>query len=195
MLGLTRLLQLASPTLPVGAYSYSGGLESAIEDGIVTDARTAEAWIRDVLDFSLGSFEVPLLFRMMEALRENDYATLAQWNTLFRSGRETAELRTETLQMGHALVTLLKDLPFCSADEIAKLHGIGALTLPGRVRVRRASYARRARAGARRLSVELARKPGDGGAEGRAARAERRPAHARGHRRRSAGDRAARNAA
>ncbi|HWP87612.1 MAG TPA: urease accessory UreF family protein, partial [Burkholderiales bacterium] len=91
MLGLTRLLQLASPTLPVGAYSYSGGLESAIEDGIVTDAHTAETWIRDVLDFSLGSFELPLLFRMMEALAANDYTALARWNTLFRSGRETAE--------------------------------------------------------------------------------------------------------
>jgi urease accessory protein len=130
MLGLTRLLQLASPTLPVGAYSYSGGLESAIEDGIVTDARTAEAWIRDVLDFSLGSFELPLLFRMMGAIGENDYTSLARWNTLFRSGRETAELRTETLQMGHALVTLLKDLPFCDADEVANLQGIGALTYP-----------------------------------------------------------------
>ena len=130
MLGLTRLLQLASPTLPVGAYSYSGGLESAIEDGIVTDARTAQTWIRDVLDFSVGSFELPLLYRMMEALAQYDYEKLTRWNTLFRSGRETAELRTETLQMGHALVTLLKDLPFCSADEIAKLHGIGALTFP-----------------------------------------------------------------
>ena len=130
MLGLTRLLQLASPTLPVGAYSYSGGLESAIEDGIVTDARTAQAWIRDVLDFSLGSFELPLLFRMMAALEQNDYARLARWNTLFRSGRETAELRTESLQMGHALVTLLKDLSFGDADELAQLRAIGALTYP-----------------------------------------------------------------
>jgi urease accessory protein len=130
MLGLTRLLQLASPTLPVGAYSYSGGLEYAIEDGIVKHAASAETWIRDVLDFSLGSFEVPLLWRMLIALDENDYARLARWNTLFRSGRETAELRTETLQMGHALGILLKDLPFCSADEVAKLHGFGALTFP-----------------------------------------------------------------
>ena len=130
MLGLTRLLQLASPTLPVGAYSYSGGLESSIEDGTVTDARTAEAWIRDVLEFSLGSFEAPLLFRMIKALEADDYGQLARWNALFRSGRETAELRTETLQMGHALVTLLKDLPFCSAAEVARLHGVGALTYP-----------------------------------------------------------------
>ncbi len=130
MLGLTRLLQLASPTLPVGAYSYSGGLESAIEEGTVPDARTAEAWIRDVLEFSLGSFEAPLLFRMIKALEADDYGQLARWNALFRSGRETAELRTETLQMGHALVTLLKDLPFCSAAEVARLHGVGALTYP-----------------------------------------------------------------
>lgn len=130
LLGLTRLLQLASPTLPVGAYSYSGGLESAIDDGMVRDARTAEAWIRDVLDFSVGSFEAPLLWRMSAALAQDDYAALARWNTLFRSGRETVELRTETLQMGHALVTLLRDLPFCSAADVVRLCAIGALTFP-----------------------------------------------------------------
>ena len=130
MLGLTRLLQLASPTLPVGAYSYSGGLEFAIEDGIVTDARSAEAWLRDVLDFSVGSFELPLLWRMSGAVAQDDYVEFACWNTLFRSGRETAELRMETLQMGHALITLLKDLSFCSNVELEKLQGIGALTFP-----------------------------------------------------------------
>ena len=130
MLGLTRLLQLASPTLPVGAYSYSQGLEPAIEDGSVADAASAEAWIRDVLEFSVGSFEAPLLWRMSGALARDDYADLARWNTLFRSGRETAELRAETLQMGHALVALLKDLPYCSSDDVARLQRVGALTFP-----------------------------------------------------------------
>ena len=130
MLGLARLLQLASPTLPVGAYSYSQGLEYAIEDGIVTDAASAEAWIRGVLDFSVGSFEAPLLWRMSYALAQDDYLELARWNTLFRSGRETTELRTETLQMGHALSALLKNLPFGSVQALAKLRGIGALTYP-----------------------------------------------------------------
>jgi urease accessory protein len=129
-LGLTRLLQLASPALPVGAYSYSGGLESAIEGGIVEDASTAEAWIRDVLEFSVGSFELPLLWRMSAALGEDDCAGLARWNTLFRSGRETAELRAETLQMGHALLMLLKDLPFCSGEDLEKLQSTGLLTFP-----------------------------------------------------------------
>jgi urease accessory protein len=48
---LARLLQLASPALPVGAYSYSQGLEAAIEGGIVHDAASAERWIADVLDY------------------------------------------------------------------------------------------------------------------------------------------------
>ena len=111
LLGLTRLLQLASPTLPVGAYSYSQGLESAIEDGMVSDADNAASWIRDILHFSIGSFEAPLLWRMSGALEANDFSTFARWNGVFRAGRETAELRAETLQMGHALSALMTELP------------------------------------------------------------------------------------
>src|SRR5712675_498612 len=63
---LVRLLQLASPTLPVGAYSYSQGLESAIDAGIVHDAPSAGRWIGDVLEFSVAGMEVPVLFRMLK---------------------------------------------------------------------------------------------------------------------------------
>ena len=110
-LGLTRLLQLASPALPVGAYSYSQGLEAALEDGCVTDAASAERWIRGVLEYSMGSFEAPLLWRMLRARQNHDHEAFFHWNTLFRCGRETAELRAETLQMAHGLCALLQDLP------------------------------------------------------------------------------------
>jgi len=100
-MSLARLLQLASPTLPVGAFSYSQGLEAAVEAGIVTDAASAEAWIADALAFSLGRFEAPLLWRMMHGEALND---------LFLAGRETAELRAETLQMGHSLKKLVGEL-------------------------------------------------------------------------------------
>ncbi len=128
--GLIRLLQLASPALPVGAYSYSHGLESAIEASIVKDARSAESWIRDILCFSVGSFEAPLLWRMSGALEEDDVVEFARWNAVFRAGRETAELRAETLQMGHALSALMNELPFCSRQDIEKLRCVGALTFP-----------------------------------------------------------------
>ena len=128
--GLTRLLQLASPALPVGAYSYSQGLEAAIEDGMVSDAGSAECWIRDILRFNVASFEAPLLWRMSAALADDDITGFKHWNTLFRAGRETAELRAETLQMGHALSRLINDLAFCSSQELEQLHAIDDLTFP-----------------------------------------------------------------
>ncbi len=102
-MSLARLLQLASPALPVGAYSYSQGLEAAIEAGIVKDEETAARWIGDVLELSLARFELPVLARQ---LREPSQAM----NDLFLAGRETAELRAETLQMGGSLAKLLADL-------------------------------------------------------------------------------------
>src|SRR5919109_4219236 len=100
---LTRLLQLASPTLPVGAYSYSQGLEAAVAAGIVRDTQTAEAWIADVLEFSVARIELPVLRLQIEA------PTQAR-NDFFIATRETAELRAETLQMGHSLANLLMEL-------------------------------------------------------------------------------------
>ena len=102
---LARLLQLASPTLPVGAYSYSGGLEAAVEAGIVSDAASAERWIGDVLEHSLARMEAPVLWRMMQQQEK-----LANWNDFFLASRETAELRAETVQMGYSLARLLADL-------------------------------------------------------------------------------------
>ena len=101
-MSLAKLLQLASPALPVGAYSYSGGLEAAIEAGLVLDAASAERWIGDVLEFSIARMEAPLLLRMMK--------DPGSWNETFLASRETAELRAETVQMGYSLNRLLKDL-------------------------------------------------------------------------------------
>jgi len=101
-MSLVKLLQLASPVLPVGAYSYSGGLEAAIEAGIVHDAASAERWIGDVLEFSVARMEAPMLLRMMSGQK--------RWNEIFLASRETAELRAETVQMGYSMNRLLKDL-------------------------------------------------------------------------------------
>jgi urease accessory protein len=105
-----RLLQLASPALPVGAYSYSQGLESAIESGVVTDAASAQHWIGDVLELSLARMEGPILLRLVAAWKAGDHTAVAKWNDEFIASRETAELRAETLQMGYSLKNLLRDL-------------------------------------------------------------------------------------
>jgi urease accessory protein len=107
---LAKLLQLASPALPVGAYSYSGGLEAAIETGVVSDAASAERWIGAVLEHSVANMEAPVLLRLCAAWRVRDAAALERWNELFLASRETAELRAETVQMGYSLHSLLGEL-------------------------------------------------------------------------------------
>jgi urease accessory protein len=100
---LARLLQLASPTLPVGAYSYSQGLEAAIEAGEVKDAASAERWIGDALELSMARMEA-------QVLRAQIAAPTQALNDFFVASRESAELRAETLQMGQSLARLLGDL-------------------------------------------------------------------------------------
>jgi urease accessory protein len=109
-IALTRLLQLASPALPVGAYSYSQGLEAAVEAGIVNDAAGAGRWITDVLEFSVARMEAPVLLRLYDAWRAEDAAAAARWNALFLASRESAELRAESAQMGYSLARLLGGL-------------------------------------------------------------------------------------
>ena len=109
-LQLARLLQLASPALPVGAYTYSQGLEWAVESGIVRDEATAGRWIADLLDHGIGQLEAPLVAALMAAWRAGDLAEVECLNTEFLASRESAELRAETVQMGFSLRRLLRDL-------------------------------------------------------------------------------------
>jgi urease accessory protein len=113
-----RLLQLASPSLPVGAYSYSQGLEAAVEGGVVHDVASAERWIGDVLELSMASMEAPILARLIDAWQCEDTPAARRWNAEMIVSRETAELRGETVQMGYSLLRLLRDLRVdCAALE------------------------------------------------------------------------------
>jgi urease accessory protein len=117
-----RLLQLASPALPVGAYTYSQGLEWAVEQGTVHDAASARGWIDDLLGGSIARFEAPWLVQMRAAWDRDDAAALRALDADFLASRETAELRAETLQMGHSLRRLLLELPGFPTARGAALH-------------------------------------------------------------------------
>ena len=106
-LALARLLRLASPILPVGAFSYSQGLEAAAELGWVRDEASARRWIGDVLALSFASFEAPVWCRLYRAWETGDAEAVADWNRVFLAGRESAEFRAETVQMGYSLRLLL----------------------------------------------------------------------------------------
>lgn len=121
-LALLRLLQLASPALPVGAYSYSQGLEWAIEEGVVSDPASALRWIHDALHFSMGRFEAPTVWRLHQAWAEDDMNLVEYWNCQLCASRETAEFRAETLQMGNSLLRLLAELTTVNPARIAILR-------------------------------------------------------------------------
>ena len=110
LLPLLRLLQLASPALPVGAYTYSQGLEWAVESGAVRNESDAAAWIGGLLEWSLARFEAPLLAGQLVAWAEGEDGEVARLNADFLATRETSELRAETVQMGWSLVKLLAEL-------------------------------------------------------------------------------------
>ena len=109
-LQLARLLQLASPALPVGAYTYSQGLEWAVETGVVRDAASAGLWIADLLRHGIGRYEAPLVSALMKVWTAADTAEIGRLNGEFLASRESAELRAETLQMGFSLHRLVRDL-------------------------------------------------------------------------------------
>lgn len=106
-----RLLQLVSPALPVGAYTYSQGLEWVVDCGAVKSEAQVGEWIGDALAGAFGGYELPLLARLLDAWRAGDDGEVAALNARCLASRETSELRAETVQMGYSLVRLLVDLP------------------------------------------------------------------------------------
>ena len=107
---LSRLLQLASPMLPVGAYSYSQGLEWAIECGDVHDEATALNWMQQVVEIYMVDFELPILQRLFKAWQASDSEQIDYWNTFYLAGRDSSETWDETQQMGRSLLKLQQQL-------------------------------------------------------------------------------------
>lgn len=109
-IALLTLLQLTSPALPVGAYSYSEGLEALVEGGWITTAAQLDQWLRESLATGSIGMEAAVMLRAHHAWMKQDLARLAYWNSWLSATRETAELQQQNLQMGRSLIKLLKDL-------------------------------------------------------------------------------------
>jgi urease accessory protein len=115
---LLHLLQLASPSLPVGAYSYSQGLETAIERGRVSCPDSAARYLVRQLGDVLGPWDGAVFWRLLALCGDGDGDSAAfwQWNARYLASRESAELRAETVQMGFSLTRLLVELNLVPAS-------------------------------------------------------------------------------
>lgn len=114
---LLRLLHLASPALPVGAFHFSQALEYAVHARFVTDASSAAEWIDGVGMGALASLDLPVLLRMHEAFLKNDRASVLHWSSFLIAARESSEFRAEDRHMGGALFKLLPALGCEVPDE------------------------------------------------------------------------------
>ena len=107
---LLRLLQLSSPSLPVGAYAYSQGLESAVELGWVRDEASLFEWVEEQLVHAFGVVDLPIFVRAHRAASRGDVADLRRWSRRLIACRETRELVEDDRDRGRALARLLTDL-------------------------------------------------------------------------------------
>ncbi len=107
---LLRLLHLASPALPIGAFHFSQGLEYAVETGWVTDEASALEWIGGIAGASLGTLDLPVLLRLQAAWKQNDHGGVLRWNPFLIACRETEELRAEDRHLGAALLRVLAEM-------------------------------------------------------------------------------------
>ena len=119
-----RLWQLISPSLPVGAFSHSAGMETAVNLRWLNDEKDVQDWILGILSTGITCVDLPIIARCMDAWSTRNPVDLQKWNQLCIASRDTAELRDEERQMGRALQRLgekldeplpgLKDPGFCA---------------------------------------------------------------------------------
>ncbi|QBK06416.1 urease accessory protein UreF [Hylemonella gracilis] len=112
---LLHLIWLASPALPVGGFSYSEGLEAAIDAGLVTGEAQAADWLVEQLHLTLARSDLAVMAQTLRAWRRGDTSRVCALNSWLLQTRESAELRLQTEQMGRSLREWLRHLPGADA--------------------------------------------------------------------------------
>jgi urease accessory protein len=106
---LLQLMWLASPALPVGGFSYSEGLESAVDAGLVTTEAQTAAWLLDQLRLGLARSDLPLAAKAFAAWQRDDRDAIRELNDWVVQTRESSEMRLQAEQMGRSLLERLKN--------------------------------------------------------------------------------------
>ena len=106
---LLQLIWLASPALPIGGFSYSEGLEAAIDQGFVHDEHSAAAWLIDQLHLTQSRGDMAVLAQMVLAWQQNDTLRLQALSQWVHATRESAELRLQSEQMGRSMLEWLRN--------------------------------------------------------------------------------------
>ncbi|MFM2060833.1 MAG: hypothetical protein RLZZ507_503 [Cyanobacteriota bacterium] len=104
------ILQLASPALPVGAYSYSEGLEMLVEMGTINNSKSLKNWLKAELNYGSIRLDGAVMIRALETAKIGNLEDLKRWNLWLSAVRDTEELRAASWQMGRSLLQLLSKI-------------------------------------------------------------------------------------
>jgi urease accessory protein len=122
-----RLLQLCNSSLPVGAYSYSEGLETLVDQQAIASALDLENWLYQELTSGSIRIDAAIMLRAYRAVIAHDAAALRYWNQWWSAARETEELRLQSWQMGRSLLKLFLELQDHEAAQIQQWSGVTQL--------------------------------------------------------------------
>ena len=115
-----RLMQLSSSSLPVGSFTWSQGLEWAVEAGWVASADAFKRWQIQQMEQGFFCVDLPLFIRLFQACKRSDLAAAKRWTAWLLACRETRELREEERNRGAAFTRLIKSWePDCPAEWLA----------------------------------------------------------------------------
>ena len=109
-MALSRLFQLISPSLPIGGYTYSQGIEWAVEAGWIKTEQEVKSWLQGLLETTILYQELPLLLRLMQAWSDDDRSKVTEWNEWLMASRETHELREEEKNRARAFTKVILSL-------------------------------------------------------------------------------------
>ncbi len=115
---LIQLIWLASPALPIGGFSYSEGLEAAIDHGWVHDEHSAADWLIEQLHLTQSRGDMAVLGQMIAAWQGQDHARLEALSQWVHATRESAELRLQSEQMGRSMLEWLRNQEALDANTI-----------------------------------------------------------------------------
>lgn len=127
---LYRLLAWLSPAYPIGAYTYSHGLETAVEEGLVTGADGLALWLEAVLSHGSGYSDAIFLKEGWRAVMEGDEGRLSGLSERAMAFQPAAELRLETAQQGRAFLAATGKAWPCPALDRLQTAGLPALPYP-----------------------------------------------------------------
>ena len=107
---LGQLLMLASSNLPIGSYTYSQGVESAIESGLIFDEASTLIFMQDYLVLAVIGYELPILGLVMLALGQGNDALAATLAHDYHASLESKEFVLESQQLAQAMVSWLNEV-------------------------------------------------------------------------------------